>query len=104
MVRSFSIAVFLVLTTFSGAANAACPDPSVRRIVDDAKWCFGNATQDARNDLLSACARNAKVTHDGFFSCQGDSGPQNNYDSCDAGQQIDAVRAALAELGSPCTN
>lgn len=99
-----SIAAFLTLATLSSPAGAVCSAESVRRIVDDSKWCFSNADQDARNNLLAACIRDADIVRKGFRGCQGDSGPRDNFDSCTAGQQIDAVRAALAEIGSPCNN
>lgn len=78
---------------FGGMASAvACPQDDIRT---NARFCFSQTNADWYGDLvIGSCNKDANKTRDAFRSCQGDGGIRDRYDQCNAGEQIDAVRAA----------
>jgi len=91
MRKVWVVTVAVAATVTSGAT--ACDQP---RIVDDAKWCFGNISNGGFGDLLlGSCKKDAAQNLRGFYNCQGHNiSSIGNFGSCTAGQQLDAVRSA----------
>jgi hypothetical protein len=95
--RPISITILLVGLGFAFDAAIACDQDRIKR---DAKWCLQDPNRDGYGDLMvGSCHKDADKTRSGFRSCQPHGDVRDNYDSCTAGQQIDAVRAAASELG-----
>lgn len=91
----FALFGLLATLTLIAVPAFACPGPSQDRIRGDAKWCFGRPQGDGFGDLVvGSCNKDADKTRNGFRDCQHDGSVRDNYDSCTAGEQIDAVRAA----------
>ena len=75
--------------SLSAESATACDEEQIR---GEARVCFGNPQHNGFGDLvLGSCRKDADLTRKGFREC---GGGLDNYDSCTAGVQIDAVRAA----------
>lgn len=70
----------------------ACPQEDIRA---NARFCFDQRDKGWWGDLVvGSCNKDADKTRSAFRSCQGDGGIRDRYDQCNAGEQLDAVRAA----------
>src|ERR1700737_3028846 len=75
--------------SLSAQSATACDQERIR---GEARVCFRNPQHDGFSDLvLGSCRKDADLTRKGFHDC---GGGLDNYDSCAAGVQIGAVRAA----------
>ncbi len=92
--RSVLLMLGLLGVLILSAQSATACDQE--RIKGEARVCFRNPQHDGFGDLvIGSCNKDANKTRDGFRDC---GGGRDNYDSCTASVQIDAVRAGgLAE-------